>query len=157
MEEPDAIDPRRSLLELEDPDWDPTRYDDAAQRLCAKPLRRLQPGELFCLIQQGCALRFTVPLAVDRLETDPLLAAAHHPGDLLVAVLEVPSAFWVDRAELWARAAAVVGEIAGRAQEAAEHAERPGYLPDVIGDDLMAAVLHFRGALLPESDGEFAD
>jgi hypothetical protein len=157
MEDCEEIDPRRSLLELEEADWDPTRYDDAAQRLVAKPVRKLAAGELLHLIQQGCARRFTIPLALERLAADPLLAAAAHPGDLLVAVLEAPAGFWTARPALWAQTAALVGEVAGRAQAAAEGAERAGYLPDVLGDDLMAAVLHFRGVFPAEAGEEFTD
>lgn len=157
MDAPGDIDPRRTLLELEDPDWDPSAYDDIAQRLVAKPVRKLQPGELLHLIRQGCARRFTIPLALERLEADPMIAADGHPGDLLVALLEAPTGYWAGRPGLWGRAAGIVATVAERAQTAAEEAKRAGYLPDVLGDDFMAAVLHFRSVFPADAAGEFAD
>jgi hypothetical protein len=56
----------------------------AARRV---PLQALSVEQLRLLIEQSQALTYLIPVAVDRLERDPLVAGDFYPGDLLIAVL----------------------------------------------------------------------
>lgn len=51
------------------------------------PIGRLAVGDLDFLIGHEIAASLLLPLALDHLERDPLLAAAGQPGSLLVTVL----------------------------------------------------------------------
>jgi CDI immunity proteins len=56
----------------------------AARRV---PLRALSVEQLRLLIGQSQALTYLLPVALDRLERDPLVAGDFYRGDLLIAVL----------------------------------------------------------------------
>lgn len=144
MEDSLDFDPRRSLLALEGEDWDPTCFDDAVQRLCTKPLRKLLPGELLYLIQVAAGLRFTIPMALALLEEAPFLQAATHPGDLLVAVLESSPAHWAQDYPGWLRTIAILETAVAHVQQQTASDETETYLPNYLGDDFMTALLHFR-------------
>lgn len=150
MDEPEDLDTRQSLLALENEDWDPTSFDEVVQRLSTKPLRKLVPGELLYLIQVGAALRFTIPMALPRLEEDPFLQAASHPGDLLVAVLESSPAYWAQQYPAWLRTVGILEAAVARVQQQTANEETETYLPHYLGDDFMTALLHFR-SLHPET------
>jgi hypothetical protein len=58
-----------------------------------KPLRDLTDEELRLAISQKMGLRFLMPLAVERLEADPLVTGDMYEGALLGVVLrEAPTA-----------------------------------------------------------------
>ena len=57
--------------------------------LWSVPLGRLAPEDLLFLVRQGIAASLVLPLALDRLVVDPLLAAEGERGDLLLSVLSV--------------------------------------------------------------------
>ena len=66
--------------------------DDVSKRLqplWSVPLGRLAPTDLLFLVRQGIASSLVLPLALDRLAADPLLAADGERGDLLLGVLSV--------------------------------------------------------------------
>ncbi len=157
--EPD-IDLRRNLLELDPGCFDDAEYDDQvallARRLCAKPLRKFSPTDLYAAIRLNVALPSLVPLAIARLEEDPFVTAGDHPGDLLTVVLESDSRFWLDRHDLWLVMVEILGRALTRATDAAEAARRAAHpdeteetgemwMPNYLGDDFMGALLHFRG------------
>src|SRR5262249_51831441 len=46
------------------------------------------------MIGQQISLLFLVPLALEKLEEDPLVEGSYYPGDLLKVVVEIPADFW---------------------------------------------------------------
>lgn len=46
------------------------------------------------MIGQSISLNYLMPLAIEHLRHDPLVAGDFYPGDLLDAVLRVESGFW---------------------------------------------------------------
>jgi hypothetical protein len=150
------IDMRKPLAELDPETWAPESLDESAwpvARRCAhKPLRRLTPAELRALVQHGLALRHVVPVAVDKLAGDPFLTAQDYPGDLLTAVLEADTRFWVDHEDLWWSVIPILEHAMEIIEERVAREERADYLPWHLGDDFMAALLHFRG--IHKVDGE---
>lgn len=117
----------------------------AAARMAGKPVRKLSAGELHWLIGRQCSLPVTVPLAMERLEHDPFAQAGRHPGDLLTAVLEADRRYWLEHEEHWLAMAGILEEALRRINEHMQ-TQSNDYLPWHMGDDLIAAAIHFRGA-----------
>jgi len=139
-----------TLTQLDPDTWSAVDLDDPelallAKRVATKPVRRLEPGELLPLLRRDLSLPFAVPLAMAKLEAEPFLRAATHPGDLLVAALEVDSVFWKTHKPLWMEMMLLLGEAASRVERARESQELGDYYPEFVGEDFMAALLHFRG------------
>ncbi|GAB2196980.1 hypothetical protein MAH4_09860 [Sessilibacter sp. MAH4] len=68
--------------------------------LVKTPVADLNVENLRMLIGQGIALEFLIPLALDLLESDPLVSGAFYRGDLLENVVNVPESFWNQHPEL---------------------------------------------------------
>jgi hypothetical protein len=51
------------------------------------------------LLLQERSLQIVVPLALGRLESEPLARGQHYSGDLLAALLQVSPAFWLQHPE----------------------------------------------------------
>lgn len=144
-----------TLTQLDPDTWSAADLDDPeiallAKRVATKPVRRLEPGELLPLLRRDLSLPIAVPLAMAKLEEDPFLRAATHPGDLLVAALEVDATFWKVHKPLWMEMLLLLGEAASRVERARETQELGDYYPEFVGEDFMAALLHFRGLHSPE-------
>jgi hypothetical protein len=65
------------------------------------------------VIGQGIGLPYLVPLALERLEWEPLAAGDFYPGDLLQAVSRAGEAFWAGHPVLFRRVRRVVGRVEG--------------------------------------------
>ena len=59
-----------------------------------KPLKDFTVEDLRIMIGQQIALNRLVPLALDRLQRDPLVEGDYYPGDLLASVLRADAAVW---------------------------------------------------------------
>ena len=144
---PELPDTRQSLLQL----WSASGQDldvcaeEVPAHLLTKPLRRLSLAELCYLLEQQAGLEFLAPLAVEKLQDDPLVQAHQYPGDLLVALLETRSLFWRGEHTLWLEVIALLETAVTRITRAAEQEELGEYLPAYLGDNFMGALLHFRG------------
>lgn len=92
------FDRRKSLQELERDDWGEPDYDSSLVQTCHR-LRRVSLADfttedLRIMIGQKIGLLFLVPLALEKLEEDPLAEGDYYPGDLLNVVLQLPETFW---------------------------------------------------------------
>jgi hypothetical protein len=97
---PAGSDPR-TLQEIEGDDWGfPTVGTDLVRTCHAlrlKPLGTFTVGDLQTLIGQSISTPILVPLALARLEEDPLIEGDFYPGDLLASLVnldETYEAFW---------------------------------------------------------------
>ena len=134
-----------TLLQLAEPgELSDAEEDPALFRLCTKPVRKLNPRELLALVQRGMALRFSAPLAIQRVEQDPLLQAAQYPGDLTVALLEADSRYWSEHYDHWAAMVSVALEAVEQIGARVQQEGLNDYLPFHLGDDFMGALMHFR-------------
>ncbi len=88
----------RSLEELENDVWEEPAFRSHITVTCTqarkKPLCQLTDEELRCMIGQKIGLAYLLPLAVERLQDDPLLEASMFPGDLLTVLLRLDPEEW---------------------------------------------------------------
>ena len=92
------LDLSKSLDELEGT-WPadstrPTHLSSRCHALHKLPLSQFTLEDLRIMIGQEIGLQFLVPLALDRLESNPLAEGDFYPGDLLASVLQVEPSFW---------------------------------------------------------------
>ncbi|GLZ32621.1 hypothetical protein Lesp02_48090 [Lentzea sp. NBRC 105346] len=83
-------------------------------KLRRRPVRQLCPMDLRELVTHHVALEFTVPLALEEVEEDPLVEAYMYSGDLLASILYVDHSFWEDHACLRDRVSAVLDQLRDR-------------------------------------------
>lgn len=109
------IDRSKSLQELEQQDWGEPTYHSSlvttCHRLRRKPLNQVTAGDLQIMIGQQISLPILVPLALERLEAEPLAEGRYYPGDLLCSVLKIDERFWTDHADSLQRIRRVVGRV----------------------------------------------
>ena len=112
------FDRRKCLEELEKDDWGNRDFDSYLMQTCHRlrrvPLADFTTEDLRIMIGQKIGLLFLVPLALEKLEQDPLAEGDYYPGDLLNVVLDVPATFWnvhVDMCEELCRVIAKTKEL----------------------------------------------
>jgi hypothetical protein len=84
---------------VDPPAWGPAPSDATllikrCHELRTKPLRDFTVEDLRIMIGQQVALNRLVPIALDRLQPEPIAKGDYYPGDLLASVLRVDAAFW---------------------------------------------------------------
>ena len=98
MDEDLGFDPHRSLQELENVDWGEPNYPShlvqTAHRLRRKPINEFTTEDLRIMIGQSIGLPYLIPVALARIEDDPLAGGDVGAGDLLEKVFEVDPQFW---------------------------------------------------------------
>jgi hypothetical protein len=81
----------RTLEELEGDDWGEPKFSSyvvtTCHRLRRKPVRDLTDEELRLATGQQMGLQFLLPIAIKRLQSDPLASGDMYPGALLENVL----------------------------------------------------------------------
>ncbi len=82
--------------ELGEPSTAVTRLARIVRDAWRRPLWRLSPGDLAALMVEGLALRWAVPLALEKLRLRPAVMSWGFSGDLLCRVLKLPPSFWRD-------------------------------------------------------------
>ncbi len=142
------FDTNRSLVELGVATPEPDEFADhqagMLYKLCTVPTRKLGPAELLALTRENVSLLHTVPLALARLEDDPFVQAAEHPGDLMTAILQTPPGFWEKHRALWEFTLILAANAVTAMSERMAEEGLGDYLPPYVGDDFMTALLHFR-------------
>ena len=98
------FDRSKSLQELENEDWGEPTFDShlvqECQRLSRVPLKDFTIENLRIMIGQNFNLNYLIPLAIEKLEQNPLAEGNFYAGDLLVNVLRADSNFWLKFSEL---------------------------------------------------------
>ena len=90
---------------LDPPRWGPppadaTRLVRRCHELRSVPIQRLSVEDLRLLIGRAIALPILVPLALNALCSDPLVAGDLYEGDLLHSVLRIDGRFWDEHPDL---------------------------------------------------------
>lgn len=98
------IERNKSLQELDKQEWRNDDFPSSLVLTCSalrrKPLREFTVEDLRIMIGQNLSLSYLVPLAIEHLQRDPLVAGDFFPGDLLANVLNVQPSFWRMRPDL---------------------------------------------------------
>jgi hypothetical protein len=94
-----ADESKRTLDTVDPPVWGPAPSDATllvtrCHALRAKPLKDFTVEDLRIMIGQQIALNHLVPLALERLQADPLVGGDYYPGDLLASVFRADAALW---------------------------------------------------------------
>lgn len=138
----------RSLAWLEGENWGTPEFDSYVVRtshaLRRKPLRDLTAEEIRLALGQPPfepSLPYLVPLALELLKDDPLLAVASYDGDLLRNLLRIPESYWAQWPEQKAEATRLAEE-ALRIYEAEK--EKAEDRRSKVDDLAIEAVLNFR-------------
>ncbi len=110
-----GFDRDKSIEELEGVDWGEPTYQSSlvitCHRLRRKPLNRFTEEDLRLMIGQKISLPYLIPLAIERLEEDPLVEACYFRGDLLAVVVRVEEAFWAAHPQLFKRACEIINDV----------------------------------------------
>lgn len=77
-----------------------SRVITECRRLFKLPLSKLDAGDLRLLIVQNIGLQHLVPLALDKLEENPLIDGGLYAGDLLSSLISLSSEFWSNYPDL---------------------------------------------------------
>ncbi len=105
-----------TIQQIEGTDWGtpPTDASFLVQRcteLRRKPLEKFTVEDLRIMLGQEIAVPVLLPLAVDVLTSDPHAAGDYYPGDLLWAVLRLPTSAWSAMPEVRQRLAAALAGL----------------------------------------------
>ena len=121
----DETDRNKSLEELEHDVWGEPDFEwhlvMKVHRLRRKPLNEFTTEDLRMMIGQEVGLPFLVPIAIERLEIDPLADGNFYRGDLLSNVCRINESFWTDQPGYRQR----VVEIVRRARSLPDFEEVP--------------------------------
>jgi hypothetical protein len=92
------FDRTKTLEQLESVTW-PTNdlqshVVQQSLKLSKVPVCELEIEDLRLLIVQSIGLRFLVPIAIEKLNANPLVEGAYYPGDLLDSLANLSDSFW---------------------------------------------------------------
>ncbi len=127
-------DRNKSLEELEGDVWPYNNFGShvvqESQRLRKVPIGELSVEDLRLLIGQKIGLPHLVPLAIEHLSVNPLIAGAYYRGDLLSVVLALPDEFWTSWPAL--------------NNELVEIGTELSIIRETIGEQLLPAIKKFQ-------------
>jgi hypothetical protein len=122
------VDRKRTLEELEGVEWGPPTYPSqltsTCHRLRKKPIGECGVEDLRMLIGQNVGLPFLVPLALELLERDALVAGDFYPGDLLGSLLRAERKYWERHASERGRLDVIVAGLGAVPEEIASELEK---------------------------------
>lgn len=75
---------------------DSTPIEQRLYALYRQDIAAFSSDDLRFMIGQGRGIEILVPIALDHIESDPLLEAGYYSGDLLSIVLHVPDGYWAN-------------------------------------------------------------
>ena len=124
----------KSLEELENDFWNEPSINSSVALKCHAlrklPISKLSVENLRFLIGQKIGLSFLVPLALDLLESNPLVAGEMYKGDLLANVSAIPEDFWCKNPELNNRLVEIAIEV--------------GILSETLSNELLPVLSEFK-------------
>ena len=82
-------------------------------RLLAKPIKDFSVEDLRITIGQDIGLPYLMPLALEKLEKDPLAEGMHYPGDLLCNVLKASPQYFLSHPEVRGRVKRIAERVPG--------------------------------------------
>ncbi len=104
---------------------------DAAQR----PIAAASLDEVLTALVHGWCLGAVVPLALARVERDPLTNAGNFDGDLMRGLMEVPGAFWGRHPRLYDRYREALRESAALRRRLPPEQRMKFWSPLLLGEE----------------------
>jgi hypothetical protein len=124
----------KTLEELEGTVWPYNKFGShvvqESQRLRKVPIGELSVEDLRLLIGQKIGLAHLIPLAIEQLSADPMVAGAFYRGDLMSVVLGLPDEFWVSHPALNNELVEIGAELSN--------------IHQTLGENLLPAIKRFR-------------
>ena len=100
-----------------------------------RPLVAASLVEVLSALVHGWCLGAVVPIALARVERDPLTNAGHFDGDLMRGLMEVPGAFWGRHPRLYDRYREALRESAALRRRLPPEERMKFWSPLVLGED----------------------
>lgn len=144
---PPGSDPR-TLHEIEKADWGKPTYDSYLVQTCHalrhKPLGAFSVEDLRIMIGQKISVPILVPLALERLEDNPLAAGDFFLGDLLKNVLQIDASYWHAHPEHHRRAREIANRALSEFDERARFSHSVAWREEVVeAGDVVSVVREF--------------
>lgn len=123
---------------------------DAAQRRVVA----VSLAEVLAALVNGWCLGAVVPIALARVERDPLANAGHFDGDLMRGLMEVPGAFWGRHPRLYDRYREALRRCAALRRRLPHEQRMKFWSPLVIDEQQQSFISAERGTTpSPPRDG----
>ena len=104
-----------TIEKLEQEYWDEPKFGSQLGTTChelrKKPIGQFTASELRMMIGQKIGAQYLMPRALGILESSPLICATFLEGDLLQAVLRLPTEYWDNHPNHLARTLAVTANV----------------------------------------------
>lgn len=100
-----------------------------------RPLAASSLTEVLTALVRGWCLGAVVPIALARVEREPLTNAGHFDGDLMRGLMEVPGSFWGRHPRLYDRYREALRESAALRRRLPSEERMKFWSPLVLGDD----------------------
>jgi hypothetical protein len=110
-------------------------YGEDEQRTAQRPIVNASLAELLRALVNGWYLSAVVPIALARVERDPLANAGCFDGDLMRGLMEVPGAFWGRHPRLYDRYREALRQSAALRRRMAPEDRMRFWSPLPLGDD----------------------
>lgn len=111
------FDLNRTLTQIEGNDWGPPTYGShlvtTVHALRYKLLRDFTVEDLRIMIGQNFSLPILIPLAIERLRSNPSAAGDMYPGDLLLGVLRSDPEHWRHYSNQWQGMIGILDDLDG--------------------------------------------
>ncbi len=112
---------KRTLDVLDPPAWGEPEFQShlvtTCHRLRTKPIGEFSTEDLRIMIGQQIGLEHLVPLALAKVEGNPLCEGDFFPGDLLLALLRAETTFWAEYPSHKVTLERIVGGLADVTEE----------------------------------------
>ncbi|MBO0323047.1 hypothetical protein J0X14_12130 [Muricauda sp. CAU 1633] len=123
----------KSLESLENDVWAESQDDSYLISTCLslrkKKLKEYEIEDLRIMIGQDIGLRFLIPIAIQKLQTNILAEGDYYEGDLLMSVLNSDIAYWKQEIQNWKFVCELFEQNTGRLKnEVSDH----GLLKDIF-------------------------
>lgn len=110
-------------------------YDEDELRTAQRPIVSASLSELLRALVNGWYLSAVVPIALARVERDPLTNAGCFDGDLMRGLMEVPGSFWGRHPRLYDRYREALRQSAALRRRMAPEDRMRFWSPLPLGDD----------------------
>lgn len=108
---------------------------DGEQHAARRPIVNASLAELLRALVNGWCLGAVVPIALARVEHDPLTNAGGFDGDLMRGLMEVPGSFWGRHPRLYDRYREALRESAALRRRMPAEERMKFWSPLLLGDD----------------------